>query len=139
MEFNATFIVTIISFLVFVFLMNTLLYRPIENIVEERKKLIEGNYNEADSANSQARSLLEEKADKIAKSKIEAKQFIDTKLKEGYSESTEIIRNARTKSVEFLQFQKQELKNQSEQIEQNFDVTNLVQSVKDKILGGAHD
>ena len=38
MEFNATFIITAISFIIFVFLMNTILYRPLEKIVDERAK-----------------------------------------------------------------------------------------------------
>ena len=43
MEFNATFLATIISFIVFVFLMNKILYAPILNIMEERKNFINDN------------------------------------------------------------------------------------------------
>ena len=35
MEFNGTFFATVISFLVFVFIMNKLLYEPIYKIVKE--------------------------------------------------------------------------------------------------------
>lgn len=137
MEFNATFIVTIISFLVFVFLMNTILYRPLEKIVDEREKLLSDNYNDAQNAQKQARSLLEDKAQKIAQSKIEAKRSIDTKLKEGYDGSSEVIKNARIKSINFLKEQKSKLEVQSSQIIQNFDVTGLANIIKDKIMGGA--
>jgi F0F1-type ATP synthase membrane subunit b/b' len=47
MEFNGTFFVTIITFIVFVFLMNKILYAPILNIMEERKNFVDGNYKTA--------------------------------------------------------------------------------------------
>ena len=48
MEFNATFLATIISFIVFVFLMNRILYAPVLNIMSERKAYINGNYKAAE-------------------------------------------------------------------------------------------
>ena len=46
MEFNATFLATIISFVLFVILMNKILYAPILNIMEQRKSFIYGNYSD---------------------------------------------------------------------------------------------
>ena len=48
MEFNATFLATIISFIIFVLLMNKILYAPILNIMEERRKFIDANYKAAE-------------------------------------------------------------------------------------------
>jgi len=135
MEFNATFAVTVISFLVFVFLMNAILYRPLENIVEEREKLLADNCNDADNAKKQAESLLKQKAELIAKSKIEAKRLIDAKIKEGYDRSAETVKNARLKSMEFLKEQKNMLESQSRVIEQNFEAESFAAMIKDKILG----
>ena len=39
MEFNATFLVSFVSFIVFVVLMNQILYRPLDKIVRERKSI----------------------------------------------------------------------------------------------------
>lgn len=47
MEFNATFLISAISFLCFVFIMNKILYTPVLKIMEERKLYIENNYKEA--------------------------------------------------------------------------------------------
>lgn len=47
MEFNATFLISAISFLCFVFIMNKILYAPVLKIMEERKLYIENNYKEA--------------------------------------------------------------------------------------------
>ena len=58
MEFNATFLITIISFITFTILMNAILYRPLERIVDERKELIEKNYSDGESAKLEAKSLM---------------------------------------------------------------------------------
>lgn len=136
MEFNATFIITAISFIVFVFVMNTILYRPLEKIVEERKQLIDRNYKQAQEANTKAKSLLEDKAQKIAQSKIEAKHFIDERLKEGYNESSEVIRNAKSESIDFIKMKKAEFENNSLKIEQDFgeETGHLANMIKNKIL-----
>ena len=41
MNFNATFLIAAISFVVFVLIMNQILYKPVEEIVKARKKLVE--------------------------------------------------------------------------------------------------
>ena len=48
MELNATFLVTIITFIVFVFLMNKLLYVPVLSIMETRERFIDDNYRIAE-------------------------------------------------------------------------------------------
>lgn len=53
MEFNATFLISAISFLCFVFIMNRILYAPVLKIMEERKLYIENNYKEASSLDKQ--------------------------------------------------------------------------------------
>ena len=44
LEFNATFFIAMISFVVFMIIMNAILYKPLERIVTERKNLIDKNY-----------------------------------------------------------------------------------------------
>ena len=65
MEFNATFLVSFVSFIVFVVLMNQILYRPLDKIVRERKQFVDGNYNDANTANQKASALIKDRADRI--------------------------------------------------------------------------
>ena len=44
LEFNATFIVAIISFAVFIVIMNAIFYRPILEIIKKRDDYINSNY-----------------------------------------------------------------------------------------------
>jgi F-type H+-transporting ATPase subunit b len=94
MEFNATFFVSAISFIIFTILMNIILYRPLEKIVDEREDFISKNYTDAKDADNKSKSLLQDKADKLAKSKLDAKSLITEKdkrckfsIRQGYKRS----------------------------------------------------
>ena len=73
MEFNATFLVTIISFLVFVFLMNKILYEPINKIVAERQDFVDGNLRSADENHKKAEAISTQKDEKLKDARSEAK------------------------------------------------------------------
>ena len=43
MEFNGTFLIAAISFIIFTLLMNKILYKPVSEIIEKRKLFFEEN------------------------------------------------------------------------------------------------
>ena len=47
LEFNATFIVAMLSFIVFITIMNAIFYKPILSVIEKRKDFIDSNYIDA--------------------------------------------------------------------------------------------
>ena len=47
MEFNATFIVAFVSFIIFTVIMNLILYKPLSKVVAQRQQFIDENYEEA--------------------------------------------------------------------------------------------
>jgi len=61
MEFNGTFLATIITFILFVFVMNKVLYAPLLGIMEERKKFIDSNYKDANENDAKSAELVYEK------------------------------------------------------------------------------
>jgi len=138
MEFNATFLITIISFITFTIIMNVILYRPLEKIVDERKELIEKNYSDGESAKLKANSILEKKANELAQAKADAKHSIDVKLKKDYDESSEKLREEKVKSVQYLSEQKDLLKQESDMTEANLseNIRQYAQMIKDKLFGG---
>ena len=141
MEFNATFLITIISFITFTILMNVILYRPLERIVDERKELIEKNYSDGESAKLEAKSILEKKANELAQAKADAKHSIDIKLKKDYDESSEKLREEKVKSVQYLSEQKDLLKQESDMTEANLseNIRQYAQMIKDKLFGGQNN
>ena len=73
MEFNGTFFVTIITFVLFVVIMNKILYAPILDIMEKRKEYIDSNYNNAKNNNIKAEELTKERQNKLNEAEKNAK------------------------------------------------------------------
>ena len=76
MEFNATFLITIISFIVFALLMNVILYEPIKKIVEAREKYYSENNEIVSSNEVKGESLIKEKDQRISYAKEKSRKSI---------------------------------------------------------------
>ena len=79
LEFNATFLVSMISFIVFIIIMNAIFYKPILGVIEERENFINDHYNDAKNSKDKAQSLLEQKEKRLNDTLSESKK-IQTKL-----------------------------------------------------------
>ena len=96
LEFNATFFVAMVSFIIFMIIMNALLYKPLARIQKERAELI--------SDENEAKKLTEEKTEKlkqhqqetIEKSKIIAKENFNKKVNEYKIRKEQIIESSKS-------------------------------------------
>ena len=70
MEFNATFIISAISFIIFTIIMNKIFYKPVGNIINERQKFIDGTLEAAKKSDAEADSILKERDTKLSESLI---------------------------------------------------------------------
>lgn len=141
MEFNATFLVTIITFVVFVFLMNKILYSPILGIMEERKRVIDNNYNTASENDNKAENLVAEKEEKLAEAKDEARIKYNEAL-DGYkSERTNIINEAQDTAKNDLENSRLELVNLSNEVKDGLKsrMTDLANDIVEKVIGYRSD
>lgn len=137
MEFNATFIATIISFIVFVFLMNKILYAPILNIMEERKAYIDWNYKAVEKNDAKIKKLTEKKEEKLLGAKEEAKEkYIET-VDEFKAQKTEIISEAQELAKEELEKSRVELENLSNEVKEGLkgSMTDLANDIVEKVIG----
>ena len=136
MEFNGTFIVTIITFIIFIVVMNKILYAPILRIMEERKNFIEDNYNEAQHNTSQSEEILKEKDEKIGKVKSEAKEKFSKETSLAKDKKDSCFNNAKNQAKEELNNKRQDFLNAKVQTSQNLkgDIVNLAQLISDKFL-----
>ena len=76
MEFNATFIVSAVSFVVFTLIMNKILYQPVSDIIAKRKEYIDNNSAVTKENLDNARAIVEAKDKEILVSKTEAKNTL---------------------------------------------------------------
>ena len=134
MEFNATFLISAISFIVFTFLMNVILYKPLENVVNERENLINGNYDDADKNKEKAKSLLDIVTEKLAKSKSDAKSVYNTEKQKAEDEVSKILADAKSKNNDFISESKNKLQEEAQKIEEQTEILATAQMISDKLL-----
>ena len=76
LEFDGTFIFALISFIIFMLIMNVILYRPITKIMEERQKFYDKNKKTVMESKKKAEDILGEKQDKILTAKLAAANML---------------------------------------------------------------
>lgn len=137
MEFNATFIVSAISFIVFTLIMNWIFYKPIEKIVSERQQFVDENYKEAAWAKEKAASLINDKAQKLESTKADAKKIILDKSEQAKLHKAQMAKEIQNQSAQEVEGAKQELHKSKDEAQGILDseVENLAEEISSKILG----
>lgn len=137
MEFNATFLVSIISFIVFTWIMNMIFYCPLENVITERQEFINGTSNDARNMSEQADKILADKESKLLKAHDEAKKVLSTNVSKANENAKKMTDDAKRQSSESILSAKKELNNQAEQTKELIkdNIKELAETISQKILG----
>ncbi len=138
LEFDGTFIFALISFIIFMLIMNVILYRPITKIMEERQKFYDKNKKTVMESKKKAEDILQEKQDKILSAKLEAANILqntqdkiksnrETALNKKKDEVKVLLSSNETKMAEEKNRVKEELQNK---------VDTFVKMAVSKVLDG---
>lgn len=119
LEFDGTFIFALISFIIFVFLMNLILYKPVTKIISERQKFYDKNLSIVTSSKQKAQDTLKAKEDEIFGAKLEASNIlkemqIKTKADKEFAlqNKKDEIQNKLSKNLDELHQNKQNVKDE---------------------------
>lgn len=136
MEFNATFLVSAISFVVFTILMNMIFYKPLQRIVEKRQRFLDYNYYLAKSNADKSEALLKDRDEKLDAAFASAKNLINDKSNEANAQKDEQTAKARKESQKHLDKSRLYFKNatNSANIELKSQVVTLAQAISDRFL-----
>ena len=137
MEFNATFLVSAISFIVFVFIMNAVLYKPMEQIVEKRQNFIDDTNLAAKNNFDESEKIIADKNSKISESKQVAKKFIADKTAQAQESKSVLQKQAQGASFEKIQNAKSDLYKSRDDAKNvlSADIEVLAGEISSKILG----
>ena len=137
MEFNATFLATIISFIAFVFLMNKILYAPILNIMESRKAFINENYNVAKNNEDKIQKLNQKRDEKLLEAREEARESFAETLEEYKSQRDEIVDIANEEAKNELEKSRLELNDLSNEVKEGLkhSMSDLANDIIEKVIG----
>ncbi len=136
MEFNATFIVAFVSFIVFVFVMNKILYKPINDIVVKRQNLIDENYELAKKNQEKTQAILQDRLDKLNNARSRVRQETALALDKANEEKRKVEEDAKAQAGIKIE-QNIDVLNQNKQDAINVlknDVINLAQIISDKFI-----
>lgn len=136
MEFNATFLIAAISFIVFVIIMNFIFYKPIEKIVNERENFIDENYDEAKKNNIISQKLVDDYNKKIEDANFEGKTIMEERSKIAKEEKVKLISEAQIKTAKNISENQQELDNIYKEVKESLqsEVVVLSQSISEKLF-----
>lgn len=114
LEFNQWFFVLLLNFLVLLFVLNAILFKPLAKIFKEREAATAGALDEA-------KSLAVKKEDAIAKmnaelmaAKNKAKGIFDSLREAGVAKQKEILSKAEAEAVDMIEKARKELQAEAE-------------------------
>ncbi len=137
MEFNGTFLATIITFVVFVFVMNKVLYTPILEIMEKRKTFINSNYSDAKTNDEKSAILENEHQSKLNEARENARSKYLKSVDEFKSHRTDEINAVQSEVREVLKNANEELKHLSDSVKDELKgrMTDLASDIVEKVIG----
>lgn len=88
-------IAQVVNFLILFFILKWLLYRPILNVMDKRKKMIEKSVEDAKKIEEQVKEIAEEKTKVLSKASKEAMSILEKAKKEGEEERSQALEKAK--------------------------------------------
>ncbi len=136
MEFNATFLVSAVSFVIFTILMNMIFYKPLQRIVDKRQRFLDYNYYLAKSNTAKSEALLKDREEKLDGAFANAKNLINEKSDEANANKDEQTAKARKESQKHLDASRKYFKNATKSANEELrnQVVSLAQDISDKFL-----
>lgn len=136
-EFNATFLIAMVSFVLFIIIMNKILYEPILSVINERQDYIDKNNNAALDSKNMSKSILDDKEKKLNDAAIASKKLISERVIQENNTSAKLTEDARIKSLSDIDSAKKDLQHEVEQTKEALknNVKDLAENISSKILG----
>ncbi len=137
MEFDATFLISVISFIVFVFIMNKIFYAPILKIMQERQHLVDENFNSAREVKNETLTQIKLHDNELEKTREEARNTVASESKRIKQENAKAIAEFRSELMENISKEKENLKESALEAKEELkdDAVNIAKSISEIILG----
>jgi len=115
-EFNATFIVAMLSFALFILIMNTIFYNPVLNMMKKREDYINSNYEDSKRFEASAQEYNTEHASKIEQVQDKCRHEFRVEIEQVKAQTGARINDARTQAKLQAQNRKDELIKQGDEL-----------------------
>lgn len=114
LEINATLIAQIINFLILVFILKKLAYKPLMEMMEARQASIADDLATAEKDRQDAADLKREYQTQLTAARAEAQAIVDKAMKQAEKNKEEIIEEARVEHARLLKAAQEEISRERE-------------------------
>jgi len=136
LEFNATLFVAMFSFILFMIVMNAILYKPLERIQKERAEIIKKEHEATKITEEKTENLRQQQQANIEKSKDIARDNFNKKVSEYKERKETILSTAKDLAKKDLAISNAELKGDEKEAKLllKSQIDNLASAVASKVL-----
>lgn len=137
LEFNATFFIAMVSFIIFIMIMNAILYKPLERITKERKDFIDKNNEKARVAKEKVETLKDWEKSSIEKAQKTSREMYQKIIREYKDKKDSILEYEKNISRKEVARATAELDGEAKvaKTELKSEVKSLASIIASKILG----
>lgn len=136
-EFNATFIIAMLSFVVFIMIMNTIFYQPILNIIRKRDNYINSNYEESKNNEQTAKEIENKRNSQINATHSKCRKEFYTAVNKLQENVAEEVKQAKEANKSTILAEKDKLSKKEQELQQTLQgsvVEELAASITAKLL-----
>ena len=134
---NYTVFIQIAIFLIAIYILNKLVFKPFLNLVDRRDKLTRGAIEEAHELEDKVKAIIEEYDSKLSEARTLAVEERNKLIQEGQNVAQEIIGEARNETSALLDEAKVKLEADTKEIKEKIkgDIDSLAGEIATKVLG----
>ncbi len=134
---NYTILIQLVMFVALVLILNKILYQPIFRIMDERRRLIDGNLEEAERLNREAQKALEEYEKALVEARQKAVKMVNEAKAKALEEQREALASVRREFEQTMAELKERLAKEEEEARKKLrqTVNVLAILIAEKILG----
>jgi F-type H+-transporting ATPase subunit b len=137
LDFSNWFFVLLVNFLVLLWVMNRILFRPILKVFDEREQAVDGALEEARKMQEQKDELLEEIRQAYAEARSEAKTQFEAVRQEGLAAQREAMEAAGQEAARIMEEARTKIKGEAEKARASLrgDVEKFSEEIVRKLVG----
>jgi F-type H+-transporting ATPase subunit b len=119
LEFNNWFFVLFLNFIILLFILNAILFKPLLQIFKEREDSVKGDLDAAKDMREKSEEGIARLNRELAESRGKAKQIFETLKAEGLSKQREVLSATETEALATLEKARTEIKSDAEKARQS--------------------
>ncbi|MBW2056393.1 MAG: ATP synthase F0 subunit B [Deltaproteobacteria bacterium] len=136
-EINQSLIIQIVNFLIFIFILNELIFKPVVRVMNQRRERIEGTMERAGLMGKEAQEKFEAYERRISEAKTQAAGEKERLRRHGETLSKEIVEKARAELARDIPIIRRQIAEERDRVRRELDrkAQDMAREIACRILG----